>query len=169
MEKLSDNLLLGAVNAFSNNVGVVKNVLTGSNESCSETARQYKKQKINWIIIGDNNYGEGSSREHAAMTPRYLGCVAVIAKSFARIHETNLKKQGILALTFENSDYYEKICEDDRISITGLNEFSEEKPVKCIVKHSNGTFDTILLNHSYNTSQTEWFREGSARNVLRAK
>ena len=169
LEKLSDNLLLGAVNAFSNNVGVVKNVVTGSNESCSETARQYKKQKINWIIIGDNNYGEGSSREHAAMTPRYLGCVAVIAKSFARIHETNLKKQGILALTFENSDYYEKICEDDRISITGLNEFSEEKPVKCIVKHSNGTFDTILLNHSYNTSQTEWFREGSAMNVLRAK
>jgi len=169
LEKLSDNLLLGAVNAFSNDVGKVKNTLTGSVGSCSDTARQYKSKKIDWIIIGDDNYGEGSSREHAAMTPRYLGCVAVIAKSFARIHETNLKKQGVLALTFDNSDYYDKICEDDRISIIGLNEFSEGNTINCIVKHSDGTSDTTLLNHSYSTSQIEWFQEGSAMNVLKSK
>ena len=169
LEKLSDNLLLGAVNAFSNDVGKVKNTLTGSVGSCSDTARQYKSKKIDWIIIGDDNYGEGSSREHAAMTPRYLGCVAVIAKSFARIHETNLKKQGVLALTFDNSDYYDKICEDDKISIIGLNEFSEGNSVKCIVKHLDEKSDTILLNHSYSTSQIEWFQQGSAMNVLRGK
>jgi len=169
LEKLSDNLLLGAVNAFSNDVGKVKNTLTGSVGSCSDTARQYKSKKIDWIIIGDDNYGEGSSREHAAMTPRYLGCVAVIAKSFARIHETNLKKQGVLALTFDNSDNYDKICEDDRISIIGLNEFSEGNTINCIVKHSDGTSDTTLLNHSYSTSQIEWFQEGSAMNVLKSK
>ena len=169
LEKLSDNLLLGAVNAFNNNVGKVKNILTGLTESCSDVARYYKTKKIDWVIIGDNNYGEGSSREHAAMTPRYLGCVAVIAKSFARIHETNLKKQGILALTFDNSDYYDKICEDDRISIIELDQFAEGKPVKCIVNHSDGNNETILLNHSFSTSQIKWFQEGSAMNVLRAK
>jgi len=169
LEKLSDNLLLGAVNAFTDDVGKVKNILTNSHGSCSETAREYKKQGINWVIIGDANYGEGSSREHAAMTPRYLGCVAVIAKSFARIHETNLKKQGILALTFQDNDDYDKISEDDRISITQLSEFSEDKPVKCIIKHLDETCDTVLLNHSYNTSQIEWFRAGSAMNVLRQR
>ena len=169
LEKLSDNLLLGAVNAFNNNVGKVKNILTGLTESCSDVARYYKTKKIDWVIIGDNNYGEGSSREHAAMTPRYLGCVAVIAKSFARIHETNLKKQGILALTFDNSDYYDKICEDDRISIIELDQFAEGKPVKCIVNHSDGNNETILLNHSFSESQIKWFQEGSAMNVLRAK
>jgi len=169
LEKLSDNLLLGAVNAFNNNVGKVKNILTGLTESCSDVARYYKTKKIDWVIIGDNNYGEGSSREHAAMTPRYLGCVAVIAKSFARIHETNLKKQGILALTFDNNDYYDKICEDDRISIIELDQFTEGKPVKCIVNHSDGNNETILLNHSFSASQIKWFQEGSAMNVLRAK
>jgi len=169
LEKLSDNLLLGAVNAFNNNVGKVKNILTGLTESCSDVARYYKTKKIDWVIIGDNNYGEGSSREHAAMTPRYLGCVVVIAKSFARIHETNLKKQGILALTFDNSDYYDKICEDDRISIIELDQFAEGKPVKCIVNHSDGNNETILLNHSFSESQIKWFQEGSAMNVLRAK
>ena len=169
LEKLSDNLLLGAVNAFNNNVGKVKNILTGLTESCSDVARYYKTKKIDWVIIGDNNYGEGSSREHAAMTPRYLGCVAVIAKSFARIHETNLKKQGILALTFDNSDYYDKICEDDRISIIELDQFAEGKPLKCIVNHSDGNNEIILLNHSFSASQIKWFQEGSAMNVLRAK
>ena len=169
LEKLSDNLLLGAVNAFTDDVGKVKNLLSGSNGSCSETAREYKRNKINWMIIGDANYGEGSSREHAAMTPRYLGCVAVIAKSFARIHETNLKKQGILALTFQNSDDYNKIYENDKISITELSELAEKESVKCIVKHSDGTYDTLILNHSYSTSQIDWFREGSAMNVLRKK
>jgi len=169
LEKLSDNLLLGAVNAFNNNVGKVKNILTGLTESCSDVARYYKTKKIDWVIIGDNNYGEGSSREHAAMTPRYLGCVVVIAKSFARIHETNLKKQGILALTFDNSDYYDKICEDDRISIIELDQFAEGKPLKCIVNHSDGNNEIILLNHSFSASQIKWFQEGSAMNVLRAK
>jgi len=169
LEKLSDNLLLGAVNAFNNDIGKAKNILTGSTESCSNVARQYKTKKIDWVIIGDNNYGEGSSREHAAMTPRYLGCVVVIAKSFARIHETNLKKQGILALTFDNSDHYDKICEDDRISIIELDQFAEGKPVKCVVKHSDGNDDTILLNHSFSSSQIKWFQDGSAMNVLRAK
>ena len=169
MEKLSDNLLLGAVNAFNDNVGKVKNPLTGSSESCSDTARHYKKEKINWIIIGDDNYGEGSSREHAAMTPRFLGCAAVITKSFARIHETNLKKQGILALTFENGNDYEKIKEDDKISILGLNDFSPDKSLECELKHSDGNSEKINLKHSYNSSQIEWFKAGSALNVLRNK
>ncbi|MFZ8908412.1 MAG: aconitate hydratase, partial [Nitrosopumilaceae archaeon] len=111
----------------------------------------------------------GSSREHAAMTPRHLGCAAVITKSFARIHETNLKKQGILALTFSNPDDYEKIQEDDRISLVGLNEIAPQKPVKCILSHNNGTDEEILLSHSYNQSQLEWFKAGSALNVLRNK
>ncbi|MGI0041979.1 MAG: aconitate hydratase, partial [Nitrosopumilaceae archaeon] len=118
---------------------------------------------------GDNNYGEGSSREHAAMTPRYLGCAAVITKSLARIHETNLKKQGILALTFSNPDDYNKIQEDDRISLIGLNNLEPQKPIKCIIKHKDETKDEISLNHSYNKSQIEWFKAGSALNVLRNK
>ena len=124
---------------------------------------------MRWIIIGDNNYGEGSSREHAAMTPRYLGCAAVITKSLARIHETNLKKQGILALTFSNPDDYNKIQEDDRISLIGLNNLEPQKPIMCIIKHKDGTKDEISLNHSYNKSQIEWFKAGSALNVLRNK
>ncbi len=127
LDKLSDNLLLGAVNAFNDQVGKAKNSLTENIENCSNIARNYKEKNMRWIIVGDNNYGEGSSREHAAMTPRFLGCAAVIAKSFARIHETNLKKQGILALTFENSDDYEKIKEDDKISISGLTDFAPDK------------------------------------------
>ena len=121
------------------------------------------------MIIGDNNYGEGSSREHAAMTPRFLGCTAVITKSFARIHETNLKKQGVLALTFANPLDYEKILEDDKISLNGLSNFSEKKPIECIIEHIDGTSEKILLNHSYNISQIEWFKAGSAMNVLRNK
>ena len=122
---------------------------------------------MRWVIVADNNYGEGSSREHAAMTPRFLGCAAVITKSLARIHETNLKKQGILALTFSNPDDYEKILEDDKISLLELNELSPGKPVRCIISHSNGEKDEIVLNHSYNKSQIEWFKSGSALNVLR--
>ena len=124
---------------------------------------------MRWIIIGDNNYGEGSSREHAAMTPRYLGCAAVITKSFARIHETNLKKQGVLALTFENPNDYDKINEDDKISIIGLHEIHPGSSVKCIIKHSSGLEEEITLCHSYNKFQLEWFRAGSALNVLRSK
>jgi len=167
LDNLSDNMLLGAVNAFNDEVGVGKNILNNQLEPFSKIARQYKEKQMNWIIIGDNNYGEGSSREHAAMTPRYLGCVAVVTKSLARIHETNLKKQGILALTFNNSNDYDKILEDDKISLLNLNELEPDKQVKCIISHSDGNKDEILLNHSYNESQIEWFKAGSALNVLR--
>ena len=169
LDKLSDNLLLGAVNAFNDEVGKSKNSLTNKIENCAEIARQYKKQNISWIIIGDDNYGEGSSREHAAMTPRYLGCKVVIAKSFARIHETNLKKQGILALTFDNTEDYEKIHEDDQIGISQLNEIAPGKPVECNILHADKTSEKITLNHSYNDLQIEWFRAGSAMNFLRKK
>ena len=138
-------------------------------ENCAQIARQYKKQNISWVIVGDNNYGEGSSREHAAMTPRFLGCTAVIAKSFARIHETNLKKQGILALTFDNSNDYEKIHEDDQVSIIKLNDISPGKSVECNILHADKTSEKIVLNHSYNDLQIEWFKAGSAMNFLRKK
>jgi len=167
LDNLSDNLLLGAVNAFNDKVGQGKNILNNQLEPFSKIARQYKEKQMNWVIIGDNNYGEGSSREHAAMTPRYLGCVAVITKSLARIHETNLKKQGILALTFDNPDDYDKILEDDKISLVDLNDLEPHKQVKCIISHDDGHKEEILLNHSYNKSQIEWFKAGSALNVLR--
>ncbi|MDH5431885.1 MAG: aconitate hydratase [Nitrosopumilus sp.] len=167
LDNLSDNMLLGAVNAFNDEVGKGKNVLNNELESFSKIARQYKEKQMRWVIIGDNNYGEGSSREHAAMTPRYLGCAAVITKSLARIHETNLKKQGLLALTFSNPDDYEKILEDDKISLVDLNNLQPGKQVKCIITHNDGNKEEILLNHSYNQSQIEWFKAGSALNVLR--
>lgn len=170
LDKISDNLLLGAVNAFhEDQVGKGNNIFTGKIELLAHIAREYKSRGMKWMIIGDSNYGEGSSREHAAMTPRYLGCCAVIAKSFARIHETNLKKQGILALTFVNPTEYDKILEDDRLSLLDLKNLQEGKPVKCIIHHSNGTEDEILLKHSYNVSQIEWFKAGSALNLMRTK
>ena len=169
LDNLSDNMLLGAVNAFNDKVGEGKNILNNQIESFSKIARQYKEKQMQWVIIGDNNYGEGSSREHAAMTPRYLGCAAVITKSLARIHETNLKKQGILALTFSNPSDYDKILEDDKISLLDLNQLEPSKQVKCIISHHDGTKEEILLNHSYNKSQIEWFKAGSALNVLRNK
>ncbi|MDH5417834.1 MAG: aconitate hydratase, partial [Nitrosopumilus sp.] len=167
LDNLSDNMLLGAVNAFNDEVGKGKNILNSKLETFSNIARQYKEKQIRWMIVGDNNYGEGSSREHAAMSPRYLGCTAVITKSFARIHETNLKKQGILALTFSNPDDYDKILEDDKISLVDLNKLEPNTQVKCIISHANGSKDEFLLNHSYNKSQIEWFKNGSALNVLR--
>ena len=167
LDNLSDNMLLGAVNAFNDQVGQGKNVLNNNQESFSQIARQYKEKQMRWVIVADNNYGEGSSREHAAMTPRFLGCAAVITKSLARIHETNLKKQGVLALTFSDPDDYEKILEDDKISLLELNELSPSKQVRCVISHSNGEKDEIPLNHSYNKSQIEWFKSGSALNVLR--
>jgi aconitate hydratase len=167
LDNLSDNMLLGAVNAFNDEVGKGKNILNSKLETFSNIARQYKEKQIRWLIVGDDNYGEGSSREHAAMSPRYLGCVAVITKSLARIHETNLKKQGILALTFSNPDDYDKILEDDKISLVDLNKLEPNVQVKCIISHANGSKDEFLLNHSYNKSQIEWFKNGSALNVLR--
>jgi aconitate hydratase len=170
LDKISDNLLLGAVNAFhEEEVGKGKNILNHEMELLAHIAREYKSRKIRWIIIGDSNYGEGSSREHAAMTPRYLDCCAVISRSFARIHETNLKKQGILALTFVNPKDYDKILEDDRLSILGLKNLHEGKHLTCIIHHSNATDDEILLKHSYNSSQVEWFKAGSALNLMRSK
>ncbi len=168
LDKISDNLLLGANNAFhEHDVGRGKNVTNGEMESFSHIARDYKNQGIRWIVIGDSNYGEGSSREHAAMTPRYLGCATIISRSFARIHETNLKKQGILALTFKDLADYDKIMEDDLISIVGLKELGPGKTVTCILHHNNGTDEALSLQHSYSESQLEWFRSGSALNLLR--
>ena len=169
LDNLSDNMLLGAVNAFNDEVGKGKNILNNQIESFSNIARQYKEKAMRWVIIGDSNYGEGSSREHAAMSPRFLGCAAVITKSLARIHETNLKKQGILALTFSNPDDYEKILEDDKISLVGLNDFQPRKQVTCKITHKDGSNEEILLNHSYNEPQINWFKAGSALNVLRNK
>jgi len=180
LDRLSDNLLLGAVNFFHDDqVGTGKNILNGKMECYPHIAREYKKQGIGWIIIGDNNYGEGSSREQAAMTPRYLGCVAVISKSFARIHETNLKKQGILALTFQNSLDYDKIGEDDRISIIGLAKLEPGKTVECKIIHKDTKEmedrkkeveeEIIRLKHSYNKHQIMWFYAGSALNVLKSR
>ena len=169
LDKISDNLLLGAVNAYHDEeVGTGKNILDGKNESFPHIARDYKSRGLKWIIIGDRNYGEGSSREHAAMTPRYLGCAAVIARSFARIHETNLKKQGILALTFIDPSDYDKILEDDRISISGLDGLKPKQPVGCTLHHSGGLDEVIHLQHSYNDDQLKWFRAGSALNLLRS-
>jgi aconitate hydratase len=169
LDKLSDNLLLGAVNAFTGEVGKGRNMLNKQVESFPHIARQYKAAGMRWIIIGDSNYGEGSSREHAALTPRYLGCAAVIAKSFARIHETNLKKQGILALTFSNPADYDKIKESDRLSLLELGKLEQGKPVRCVITHEDGSKEEISLSHSYNSAQIEWFRKGSALNVLRTK
>lgn len=169
LDKLSDNLLLGAVNAFSGEVGKGKNILNNKTEPFPSIARQYKAKGMRWVIIGDTNYGEGSSREHAALTPRFLGCAAVIAKSFARIHETNLKKQGILALTFSNPSDYDKIRETDLLSLVELAKLEQGRPVRCVISHADGSKEEILLAHSYNKSQIEWFRQGSALNVLRSK
>ncbi|HEX7179953.1 MAG TPA: aconitase family protein, partial [Nitrososphaeraceae archaeon] len=170
LDKISDNLLLGAVNEFRNKeIGRGKNQLNGNLESFPHIAREYKSLHLKWIIIGDENYGEGSSREHAAMTPRYLGCVAVIAKSFARIHETNLKKQGILALTFIQPSDYNLILEDDRLSIYDIKNMREGKPVRCVLRHSNNTYENLLFAHSYDSAQIQWFKAGSALNLMRLK
>jgi aconitate hydratase len=168
LDRISDNLLLGAVNAYHNGeVGKGMNVLNDNIESYPHIAREYKKWNLKWIIVADQNYGEGSSREHAAMSPRYLGCAAVIARSFARIHETNLKKQGVLTLTFKDPLDYDKVMEYDRISITGLSDIKPGKPVKCLLHHNNGADEEeIYLQHSYNELQIEWFYAGSALNVL---
>ena len=167
LDRISDNMLLGATNAFTGENGKAKNILSGETGGAFATvARDYKKRNQPWIIIGDDNYGEGSSREHAAMSPRYLGASTVIVKSFARIHETNLKKQGMLALTFADPKDYEKIKEDDRLSIA-LNDFAPGKGLKLSLKHSDGSTESIALNHSYNKEQIEWFKAGSALNLLK--
>jgi aconitate hydratase len=167
LDNISNNMLIGAVNAFSKEINKVKNRLDGSFDAVPNVARAYKAAHIGSVVVGDENYGEGSSREHAAMEPRHLGVAAIIVKSFARIHETNLKKQGMLALTFVDKADYEKVKEDDDIDILGLTTFTEGTPLTMVLHHSNGTTDTCMLNHSYNEQQIEWFRSGGALNVIR--
>jgi len=167
LDRFSDNLLLGAVNAFTGETGKVANVLSGeASQPVARTAREYRSRGVRWVVIGDANYGEGSSREHAALSPRLLGGVAVIARSFARIHESNLKKQGLLALTFRDPADYERIREEDRIDLVGLTRLAPGKPVECSVQHADGTTECLWLSHSFSASQLEWFRAGSALNLL---
>jgi len=166
LDNISDNMFIGAVSAFGHEPGRGKNQLTDEIDKFSANARKYKEQGIGWVAIGDENYGEGSSREHAAMEPRFLGAKAVIVKSFARIHETNLKKQGVLALTFKNPDDYELIREDDKVAIVGLKEFAPGKTLQLIIKHSDGKQDECELEHSFNKAQIEWFKAGSALNLI---
>ena len=167
LDNISNNLLIGAVNYFNEKTDSVKNQLTGEYGPVPATQRAYKAAGIGSIVVGDENYGEGSSREHAAMEPRHLGVRAVLVKSFARIHETNLKKQGMLALTFADKADYDKIQEDDTIDIIGLTEFTPGKPLTLVLNHANGSVDTIEVNHSYNEQQIEWFKAGAALNIIR--
>ncbi|MFN7259908.1 MAG: aconitate hydratase, partial [Cyclobacteriaceae bacterium] len=158
LDNISNNLLIGATNYFNEKVNSVKNGLTGEHDEVPKVQRSYKAKGIGSIVVGDENYGEGSSREHAAMEPRFLGVRAILVKSFARIHETNLKKQGMLALTFANKEDYNKILEDDRIDIVGLTTFAPEKPLTLVLNHIDGKKETITVNHTYNASQIEWFK-----------
>jgi aconitate hydratase len=169
LDNISNNLLIGATNFFNEKINSVKNTLTNSYDEVPKVQRAYKAQGIGSIVVGDENYGEGSSREHAAMEPRHLGVRAILVKSFARIHETNLKKQGMLALTFANKADYDKIKEDDVIDIVGLTKFAPEKPLEIVLQHSDGSKDTILANHTYNANQIEWFKAGSALNLMAKK
>lgn len=166
LDHISDNLFSGAQNAFRDEVGKGKNVFSEQVDTFSHVARDYKKKNVGWVAIGDENYGEGSSREHAAMEPRFLGAKAIIVKSFARIHETNLKKQGLLALTFANPSDYDKIQEEDRLCIKGLKAFSPGKPLVLQIEHADGISEEIQLNHSYNANQIEWFKAGGALNLI---
>lgn len=166
LDNLSENLLIGAVNAYNNETNNVKNQLTGEYGPVPTTARAYKAANINWVVVGDENYGEGSSREHAAMEPRFLGGKAIIVKSFARIHETNLKKQGMLPLTFANPSDYDLILEDDKINIVGLSELAPGKQIDAILMHNDGASIEIKLNHTMNENQIEWFKAGSALNLI---
>ncbi|MCC5815720.1 MAG: aconitate hydratase, partial [Leptospira sp.] len=167
LDNISNNLLIGATNFYNSKINEVKNQLTGEYGPVPATQRDYKAKGIGSIVVGDENYGEGSSREHAAMEPRFLGVRAVLVKSFARIHETNLKKQGMLALTFANPADYEKIQEDDTIDIVGLTSFSENTPLKLVLNHKDGSKDEITVNHTYNKQQIEWFKAGSALNIVK--
>jgi aconitate hydratase len=166
LDNISNNLLIGATNFFNEQINSVKNAITGEHDVVPNVQRYYKSQGIGSIVVGDENYGEGSSREHAAMEPRHLGVRVILVKSFARIHETNLKKQGMLALTFSNKEDYNKIQEDDKIDIIGLTTFAPEKPLTLVLHHSDGTQDSISVNHTYNKNQIEWFKAGSALNLM---
>jgi aconitate hydratase len=167
LDNISNNMLIGAVNYFNDSTDSVKNALTGEYGPVPATQRDYKAENLGSIVVGDENYGEGSSREHAAMEPRHLGVRAVLVKSFARIHETNLKKQGMLGLTFVNKEDYDKILEDDVIDIIGLTTFSPNVPLTLVLNHADGSKEEISVNHSYNAQQIDWFRAGGALNIIR--
>jgi len=169
LDNISNNMLIGAINFFNEKTDSVKNQLTGEYSPVPVTARVYKAAGIGSVVVGDENYGEGSSREHAAMEPRHLGVRAILVRSFARIHETNLKKQGMLALTFANKEDYDKVLEDDSIDIIGLTTFTPGQPLTVILNHANGTMDIIIANHTYNEPQIGWFKAGGALNVIRSQ
>lgn len=169
LDNISNNMLIGAINAFNFETNKVKNQLTGEYGEVPAVQRAYKGHNIGTVVVGDENYGEGSSREHAAMEPRHLGVRAILVKSFARIHETNLKKQGMLALTFDNKADYDKVQEDDYIDIIGLNEFAPGKQLTVVLRHADESVHSIKVNHTYNEQQIEWFRAGGALNVIRAE
>ncbi|MEP0480281.1 MAG: aconitate hydratase, partial [Nonlabens sp.] len=167
LDNISNNCLIGAVNAYNKQTNFVKNQLDGEYGAVPATARAYKAAGIPSVVVGDHNYGEGSSREHAAMEPRHLGVVAVIVKSFARIHETNLKKQGMLGLTFANEADYDLIQEDDTFNFVDLAEFTPDVPLTIEITHADGSMDTIKVDHTYNAAQIEWYRKGSALNKIK--
>jgi aconitate hydratase len=167
LDNISNNMLIGAINAFNDKPNSVKNQLNGTYDEVPKVQRMYKAAGEFSIVVGEENYGEGSSREHAAMEPRHLGVRAVLVKSFARIHETNLKKQGMLALTFANKEDYDLIQEDDKFNLLGLTDFKPGKALRLVINHKNGTTDTINCNHTYNEQQIEWFKAGGALNIIR--
>jgi len=167
LDNIANNTLIGAVNAFNEKTNFVKNQLNGTYTGVPDAQRAYKAAGIKTIVIGDHNYGEGSSREHAAMQPRFLGVAAVLVKSFARIHETNLKKQGMLGLTFANETDYDLIQEADTFNFVDISDFKPGEPLTIVITHENGTSDSIQVHHTYNHSQIGWFRAGSALNVIK--
>jgi aconitate hydratase len=167
IDNISNNMLTGAINYFNDASDKVKNQLTGEYGSVPQVQRYYKAAGVASIVVGDHNYGEGSSREHAAMEPRHLGVKVVLVKSFARIHETNLKKQGMLGLTFENEADYDLVQEDDTINLIDLNAFAPDKPITIQLVHADGSTDTFKALHTYNEQQIEWFKAGSALNLIK--
>jgi len=168
LDNISDNCLIGAVNHFNMETNSVKNLITGEYAPVPQTQRFYKENQIPTVVVGDHNYGEGSSREHAAMEPRHLGIKAVIVKSFARIHETNLKKQGMLALTFDQEDDYNKIQEDDKFNFIDLKSFAPGNKLSLEIIHSDNSKELINLNHTFNSQQIEWYKNGSALNLIKS-
>ena len=169
LENISGNVYMGAVNAFNGEVGTGLDVTDGETRAYPEIARRYHEAGIDWVAIGDENMGEGSSREHAAMEPRFRGARAVMARSFARIHETNLKKQGVLPLTFANSDDYDLIGPEDRISVVGLADLAPDTQVEVVITSPDGATTNIAMDHTYSVDQIEWFKAGSALNLIRQR
>jgi aconitate hydratase len=168
LDNISNNMLIGAINKWNGQANAVTNYLTGETQGVPDVARAYKANNQPWVVVGENNYGEGSSREHAALEPRHLGGRAIIVKSFARIHETNLKKQGMLPLTFANPDDYELFGEGDcKIALQGLDDFAPGVPLSAVIKNADGSSHTIQLNHTFNEQQIKWFRAGSALNYMK--